>query len=111
MRGKLRVVISRQTQGGHELRTAAETGMTAEPRSLWSEYQERMFVHVPGQFRGRVTLFRSSYLDKRSPGDDSAGWSTRAAGVEVHRVPGDHQSCVTTHVAELAARMRPYLPG
>lgn len=28
--------------------------------------------------------------------------------VEVHHLPGNHQACVTRHVAALATKMRPY---
>jgi hypothetical protein len=37
------------------------------------------------------------------------GWSRVASAIEVQMVPGDHSSCVSTHVKVLVTRMKTYL--
>jgi len=41
-------------------------------------------------------------MDRRFPDDASAGWSQVASEVEVRTIPGDHMTCITEHVSELA---------
>jgi thioesterase domain-containing protein/acyl carrier protein len=72
-------------------------------------YGTRRRDYVPGRIAGRVALFRSDYLADEPSGTPSAGWSRVAAAVDVHPIPGSHQTAVTRHVATLAERMRPYL--
>jgi hypothetical protein len=70
-----------------------------------------MSVHLPGPYTGEVALFRSSYRDGQPWFDATASWRMLGAREDVHRIPGNHRTCVTTHVADLAALMRPYLPA
>ena len=62
----------------------------------------------PLPYRGRVALFYSSRVEPTIE-EASADWKRIAPDTEFYRTPGDHRSCVTTHVAALAERMRPYL--
>jgi thioesterase domain-containing protein len=39
-------------------------------------------------------------------GYPTMGWSRVASAIEVQMVPGDHSSCVSTHVKTLAALIR-----
>jgi thioesterase domain-containing protein/acyl carrier protein len=98
---KLGSLVSRGLWAG------AGDGRDAPPLLL--RYQERMAVHFPGPYTGRVALFRSSHREGRPWFDSEAGWGMLGASEDVHRIPGDHRTCVTTHVADLAALMRPYL--
>jgi thioesterase domain-containing protein len=72
-------------------------------------YGVRRRDYLPGRITGRIALFRSDYLLDRPPGGPTAGWRHVAAGVDVHWLPGTHQSAVTQHVAILAEKMKGYL--
>jgi thioesterase domain-containing protein len=72
-------------------------------------YGARRRDYVPGRFTGRIALFRSDYLLDKPPGGSTAGWHHVAAGVDVHWLPGTHQSAVTQHVAVVAEKMKAYL--
>ena len=109
--GKLKSVAARAVAGGTQSGATPDQGAGDEPPSLFSKYQQRMSVHMPGPFPGRVALFRSSYGSDRPLADAATGWDILTAGEDVHRVPGNHHTCVTTHASDLAARMRPYLQG
>lgn len=72
-------------------------------------YGARRRDYVPGRFTGRIALFRSDYLLDKPPGGPTAGWHHVAAGVDVHWLPGNHESAVTQHVAVVAEKMKAYL--
>ncbi|HEX8276842.1 MAG TPA: amino acid adenylation domain-containing protein [Longimicrobiaceae bacterium] len=61
-------------------------------------------AYLPGRYGGRVTLFWTEG-SPRLPGDDTMGWRRVARDVEVVTVPGTHDSCVSVHLEDLAARM------
>jgi thioesterase domain-containing protein len=94
---------------------AAEAGAAPEPvagdarLALWRQFHHRASVYVPGDYPGRVALFRSTYLDSPRATGTVGRWRMLTSGMEVHPIPGDHFTCVTTHAADLAAAMRPYL--
>ena len=62
--------------------------------------------YLPGPYPGRVTLFRAAEAAAQPP-DPTFGWRGLAAGgVEVHEVPGDHDTMVREpHVRVLAERL------
>jgi thioesterase domain-containing protein len=105
---KLSSVAARAMTGGVES-GAADQAAGQDPASLLARYQERLSAHMPGPYAGQVALFRSSYRDGRPWFDSAAGWGMLGAHEDLHRIPGNHRTCVTTHVADLAALMRPYL--
>lgn len=105
---KLKSVGTRATTTGTG-NSDSPDGAGEELKSVWKKYHQRMSIHVPGVFPGRVVLFRSNRLDGQRLAEAAAGWKMLAAGVEVYHIPGNHHTCVTTHVSDLAARMRPYL--
>jgi amino acid adenylation domain-containing protein len=70
---------------------------------------EAMEVYVPKKFSGRIVLLRSARLNERAPDDPTAGWKHITPNVSVEWLRGDHLSCATKHVADLAEKMRPYL--
>jgi hypothetical protein len=68
-----------------------------------------MEVYVPKKFSGHIVLLRSARLNQRTPDDPAAGWKHITPNVSVEWLPGDHLSCATKHVADLAEKMKPYL--
>ncbi len=76
---------------------------------LWRQFHQRSSVYVPDEFPGRLILFRSTYLDSERAAGTESRWKMLTAGMDVHYIPGDHFTCVTTYAADLAASMRPYL--
>jgi thioesterase domain-containing protein len=78
-------------------------------QTVWLHYHNALEDYVPGRYAGRVVLFRSSHLDHKTPGNFNAGWQRVCDTLEVHAISGDHRTCVTTHVDELAAKIRAYL--
>jgi thioesterase domain-containing protein/acyl carrier protein len=89
---------------------AALDPVTCDARlALGRQFHQRASAYVPGDYPGRVVLFRSTYLDSPRATGTVDRWRMLASGMEVHSIPGDHFTCVTTHAADLAAAMRPYL--
>jgi hypothetical protein len=89
---------------------AAETDAGSDAHfARHAAYGARRWDYVPGRFSGRIALFRSDYLSDKPPGGRTAGWGHIASAVDVHWLPGSHQSTVTRHVAFLAERMKAYL--
>jgi amino acid adenylation domain-containing protein len=72
-------------------------------------YGVRRRDYLPGRFGGRIALFRSDYLRDKPPQGPTAGWCHVCAAVDVHHLPGTHESVVTRDVALLAEKMKPYL--
>lgn len=75
-------------------------------QAVWLKYHDALEEYVPKPYSGRVVLFRSSHLEDRTPGDFFAGWQHVCDSFDVVPIAGDHRTCVTTHVDELAAKMR-----
>jgi amino acid adenylation domain-containing protein len=83
-----------------------------DPRqAIWLHYHNALEDYVPGRYSGRVVLFRSSHLDGKAPGNFNAGWQHVCDAIEVHAIAGDHRTCVTTHVDELAEKVKACLDG
>jgi hypothetical protein len=61
--------------------------------------------YVAEPYAGRVVLFRSSRLQERYPDDSLAAWRHIASNIETHDIAGDHWTCVTTQVADVAQKM------
>jgi acyl-coenzyme A synthetase/AMP-(fatty) acid ligase/thioesterase domain-containing protein len=62
--------------------------------------------YTPQRYDGRVVLLATTDLRAQSVFDRSAGWSAVAPQLEVHRVPGNHISMLSTHVDVLGTRLR-----
>ena len=105
--GSTTLVVSRRPPGTGAPDTAADE--VSEDAALRPAYSERLRDYVPGKYRGRVALFRSSHLQERPPSGPTAGWRHVAPAVDVHPIPGNYQMAVTRHVEVLAEKMRPYL--
>jgi len=87
--------------------------------------QFRHFVHIlkthaqawrryePKTYPGRITLFRTDNQPAQVSQEPDLGWGRLAAGgVEIHEVPGDHNSMLhDPHVQTLAERLMACLDG
>jgi thioesterase domain-containing protein len=80
---------------------AVVTAAAARDR-LSMEYSHRMREYWPAPYPGAVTVLHT--LDEG--GDPSRIWSRLAARVDAHAIPGEHLSCITIHVRELARHIR-----
>jgi thioesterase domain-containing protein/acyl carrier protein len=77
-----------------------------EWQQLWQEHHEALEDYVPQPYPGRLVLLRSALM---APGDPVAEWQHVNAGVLVQPIPGNHKTCVTRYVEDLAAAMRAHL--
>jgi amino acid adenylation domain-containing protein len=78
-------------------------------RARWATYHAIHQNTVPEPYSGRVVLFRSSRLSERYPDDPLANWRDIASNIETCEIDGDHLSCVTKHVHDVARKMAAYL--
>ena len=78
-------------------------------RARWATYHAIHQNTVPEPYSGRVVLFRSSRLSERYPDDPLANWRDIASNIETCAIDGDHLSCVTRHVHDVARKMAAYL--
>jgi thioesterase domain-containing protein len=82
--------------------------MSSSQRAAWKRWRERMWpgkAFVPPVFNGRITVFRIRRQPFWRVRDDSLGWRSRAAqGVEIHEVPGEHQTILSEPHVEVLAR-------
>ena len=66
--------------------------------------------YVPQRYAGSVELVWPAFRDPDQP-EMTAQWQLVASALTDVRVPGDHLSCITRHVADLAPRVDAYLNG
>lgn len=78
-------------------------------RSRFPIYHRIVQNYVPERYSGKVVVFQSSDVRKQQTADPSTGWRDITSDIEVHAIVGDHQTCVTKHVDDLAGKMRAYL--
>lgn len=72
-------------------------------------YRTATWRYLPKSHGGHIVVLRSKALDVRFPDDPTAGWGKVADVVEVQRLPGNHLSCITEHVADLAKHIDYFL--
>jgi len=65
-------------------------------------YRQAIATYMPARYAGRVVLLRAA----DAGGEGDRGWRRVAPHLTAHVVPGDHLTCLTTHVATLAERLR-----
>ena len=70
------------------------------------EYARRMQSYWPAPYPGTILLLHTRVNATVSASDPSGLWSRLAARVEAQAIPGEHLSCITVHVRELAHRIR-----
>ena len=68
-------------------------------------YRDIMDRYIPPRYDGRVVLLHTKTMETRSPHDPTAGWSQVASGAELQRIAGEHQTCVTEHLDDLATHL------
>ncbi len=89
---------------------ARRNGPAREPtdirQAVWLKYHDALEDYVPDRYAGRIVLFRSNHLERKTPGNFAAGWQHVCPSIDVHAIAGDHRTCVTTHVEELGAKIR-----
>lgn len=61
-------------------------------------------AYAPGLYRGPVTLFAAREL-MDDGADPAPAWRKVAPDAVTVIIPGDHLTCVSTHVAELGAAL------
>jgi thioesterase domain-containing protein/acyl carrier protein len=62
-------------------------------------------VHTPGRYSGKVALLWP--LEDRIRLAEE--WKRVAPSIAIHKVPGSHTDCVTTHIASLGKHMKAWL--
>jgi len=88
-------------------RLSAPAGISRHSR--WPIYHQVVQSYLPDLYTGKIVVFQSSDFRERNPEDPNAGWRHVAADVESHAIAGDHQTCVTRHVDDVARKMGAYL--
>jgi len=78
---------------------------------LTVEYSRRMRTYWPRPYPGTVTLLQTRSPSVKAASDPRGSWSRLAARVDVQTIPGEHLSCITTHVRELGRCIRASLDG
>ena len=85
-------------------RTAHSGSMRAWDSSQRTIYYRAMSRYLPPRIRTRIVcLLSDEYVDRREY--DAASWMHLARHVQSGRLPGQHNTCVSTHVGELAERL------
>ena len=92
-------------------RHPAVAAVDAARDRLTVEYSRRMRTYWPRPYPGTVTLLQTRPPSVEAVSDPSGPWSRLAARVDVQMIPGEHLSCITTHVRELGRCIRASLDG
>jgi amino acid adenylation domain-containing protein len=74
-------------------------------RSRWPIYHQIVQSYLPERYPGKVVVFQSSDVRRNCSGDPAASWRYITADIETHAIAGDHKTCVTRHVDDLARKM------
>jgi thioesterase domain-containing protein len=88
---------------------AEEQVLGRRQRHLMEAYEPVIDAYVPRRYRGHLTLIASLEGPASLTDDPTLGWSRVARELRVASVPGDHLTCVTTHVGILAERLDTWL--
>jgi thioesterase domain-containing protein len=80
--------------------------MSADDRDwLISAYHWVLTSYVPKRYRGRVSLFLTDETIEQTPFVPKQ-WRKAAPQTRIERIPGRHLSCITTHLAAVAEKLR-----
>jgi thioesterase domain-containing protein len=84
------------------------SGQPEERHQLWSAHLRAYLAHRPKPYAGRVTLLRTPGHPFLCSFDDACGWRELATGgVDVHLVPGAHESILDEpHVRTTAEALK-----
>jgi hypothetical protein len=85
-------------------KTARSGSMRAWDASLRTTYYRAMSNYLPPRIRAKIVcLLSEEYLGRKEY--DAAPWKRLAPHVQSGRLPGQHNTCISTHVGELAERL------
>lgn len=101
--------LSQSTNAEHassqdSLPETARTDASAIP-SFYGPYHYLEDTFVPREYPGRITLFWPKD-DEESPEDAASLWGKVARDVELHILPGNHLTCITTYAPLLAQELQ-----
>ncbi|HWF18044.1 MAG TPA: amino acid adenylation domain-containing protein, partial [Verrucomicrobiae bacterium] len=83
------------------------SSFTRDQRKLWEAHIISLIQFFPKRYKGKVTLFRSRGHPLLCSYDGQCGWDELASQVEMHVVPGEHESILEEpHVRVLAAKLK-----
>ena len=68
----------------------------------YPQFGRILAYYRPQAYQGRIVLLRTHDLDFSYPADRTAGWGKLAPQIEVHDLPGDHGTCMTEHMGDVA---------
>src|SRR6185295_2772925 len=71
--------------------------------TLFARYRRAIAAYDPAPYPGRLAVLRSETMKDLRP---SLGWSAIGKEVELHTIPGDHFTSITSNIATTAARLR-----
>jgi acyl-CoA synthetase (AMP-forming)/AMP-acid ligase II/thioesterase domain-containing protein/acyl carrier protein len=85
-------------------KTARSGSMRAWDASLRTTYYRAMAKYLPPRIRAEIVcLLSEEYVDRKEY--DAVPWKRLSPHVQSGRLPGQHNTCVSTHVGELAERL------
>jgi acyl-CoA synthetase (AMP-forming)/AMP-acid ligase II/thioesterase domain-containing protein/acyl carrier protein len=85
-------------------KTARSGSMRAWDASLRTTYYRAMSKYLPPRVRAEIVcLLSEEYVGRKEY--EAAPWKHLAPHVQSGRLPGQHNTCVSTHVGELAERL------
>jgi acyl-CoA synthetase (AMP-forming)/AMP-acid ligase II/thioesterase domain-containing protein/acyl carrier protein len=89
----------------HRVTKIARSGsMRAWDASLRATYYRAMSKYLPPRIRAEIVcLLSDEYVGRKEY--DAAPWKRLAPHVQSGRLPGQHNTCVSTHVGDLAERL------
>jgi len=77
------------------------------PQEIVFAHQTKAVInYIPSIYAGEIILFRSQEQPWWLKSDSHLGWSDLAAVVEVHNIPGDHNSIVRANVRFLGEKLQ-----
>ena len=78
--------------------------MPSSERALWQSHLSAFYTYVPGDYGGRIEVFRAKVRPLLHSLEPDLGWSKINVGqVDVHHVPGDHKYIMHEPVCSLLA--------
>ena len=85
-------------------KTARSGSMRAWDTSLRTTYYRAMAKYLPPRVGAEIVcLLSEEYADRKEY--DAAPWKRLSPHVQSSRIPGQHNTCVSTHVGDLAERL------
>jgi thioesterase domain-containing protein len=77
-------------------------------QTVWDRYARAIAAYVPRRYDGPVAAFIAEEV-VNTAADPVAGWRAVGPHFEFHVVPGNHLSCITTHIGSTSAAINAYL--